>query len=218
MRHWFSFYPVFLTLFLRAGLPANGQTPTPGLRPAAGIETIVFVRHGEKPPNGLGQITCQGLNRALALPSVLFAKFGRPDFIFAPDPTGKSHDGTLAGYDYVRPLATIEPTAVRFGLPVNTDFRFEDTAQLERELTRPGYTDALIFVAWEHRELEKIVRHLLQRFGGNPADVPPWPGSDYDRIYVLRLDRRSTPNPTITFTVDHEGLDGLSTDCPEPAH
>ena len=35
---------------------------------AAERETIVFMRHGEKPPEGLGQLDCQGLNRALALP------------------------------------------------------------------------------------------------------------------------------------------------------
>ena len=34
-------------------------------------ETIVFVRHGEKPANGLGQLDCQGFNRALALPAVI---------------------------------------------------------------------------------------------------------------------------------------------------
>jgi hypothetical protein len=36
--------------------------------------TIVIVRHGEKPPAGLGQLSCQGLNRALALSQVLFEK------------------------------------------------------------------------------------------------------------------------------------------------
>ena len=51
---------------------------------AARVETIVFVRHGEKPEAGLGQLSCQGLNRALALPAVIRAKFGRPDAIFAP--------------------------------------------------------------------------------------------------------------------------------------
>ena len=30
-------------------------------------QTIVFLRHGEKPASGLGQLTCQGLNRSLAL-------------------------------------------------------------------------------------------------------------------------------------------------------
>lgn len=35
--------------------------------------TIVIIRHGEKPSAGLGQLSCQGLNRALALPQVLLA-------------------------------------------------------------------------------------------------------------------------------------------------
>jgi hypothetical protein len=29
------------------------------------LKTIVFVRHGEKPQGGFGQLNCQGLNRAL---------------------------------------------------------------------------------------------------------------------------------------------------------
>jgi hypothetical protein len=41
-------------------------------------ETIVFVRDGEKPAQGYGQLDCQGLNRALALPAVIAAKFGKP--------------------------------------------------------------------------------------------------------------------------------------------
>jgi hypothetical protein len=41
------------------------------------VETIVGIRHGEKPLLGLGQLTCKGLNRALALSQVLLEKFGR---------------------------------------------------------------------------------------------------------------------------------------------
>jgi hypothetical protein len=40
------------------------------------VETIVCVRHGEKPPGSFGQLTCRGLNRSLALPDVLLKKFG----------------------------------------------------------------------------------------------------------------------------------------------
>jgi len=54
-------------------------------------------------------LSCQGLNRSLALPDVLMAKFGRPAFIFAPNPQQQVNDkGQI--YDYIRPLATIEPT------------------------------------------------------------------------------------------------------------
>src|SRR5579871_6767062 len=82
------------------------------------VETIVCIRHGEKPPGGLGQLTVRGLNRSLALPKVLLGKYGKPQFVFAPNPT-EMVDGK-PGYYYVRPLATIEPTAIECGLPVNT--------------------------------------------------------------------------------------------------
>ena len=55
-------------------------------------ETIVLVRHGEKPADGLGQLNCQGLNRALALPAVIGKLFGRPDAVFAPDPAQSKED------------------------------------------------------------------------------------------------------------------------------
>ena len=49
-------------------------------------QTIVLLRHGEKPPAGLGQLDCQGLNRALALPPVLARLFGaEPRYLTTPD-------------------------------------------------------------------------------------------------------------------------------------
>src|ERR1700722_7647635 len=101
---------------------ADGQT-TPASA-TINVETIVCIRHGEKPHGGLGQLTLQGLNRSLALPDVLLKRYGTPQFIFAPNPTQKV-DGN-PGYYYVRPLATIEPTAIRCGLPVNTKYGYEE--------------------------------------------------------------------------------------------
>src|SRR5260370_42545878 len=92
-------------------------------------ERIVFVRHGEKPPQGLGQLDCKGLNRALALPAVIAKGFGKPAAIFAPNPADRK-TGEGDAYDYVRPLATIEPTAVAFGLPVNAGIGFSDAKAL----------------------------------------------------------------------------------------
>jgi hypothetical protein len=54
------------------------------------VETIVFIRHGEKLEGGFGQLNCQGLNRALALAPIIAKSFGKPDAIFAPNP---SHPG-----------------------------------------------------------------------------------------------------------------------------
>ena len=198
-----------LILLLAAFQAAAGQAPTPA---APGpVETIVFIRHGEKPADDEGQLTCQGLNRALALPDVLTAKFGRPDFVFAPLTTKKTNrEGT---FSYVRPLMTIEPTAVRAGRPVDTRFAQDEIGGLQGELCEKAYQQATIFVAWEHHQLEEIVRRMVTAFGGSEKDVPAWPTDDFDSIFVLRLRSEGQGRKSITFEHDHEGLNDLSHDC-----
>lgn len=176
------------------------------------VETIVMLRHGEKPDDGLGQLTCKGLNRALALPHVLGAKYGRPDEIFAPDPARQKADhGT--NYDYVRPLATIEPTAVYFGLPVNASIGFADVEGLRKALLSANYRSSLVFVAWEHSVIEELTRRIVKDYGGDVASVPRWPSEDFDSIYVLRITQRAGKTMA-TLTVDHENLDGRAEACP----
>ena len=92
----------YLGLFLLTGNAARSDDT---------VETIVFVRHGEKPSKRLGQLNCEGLNRTLALPSVIakIARAAQGCFLarsFRPE--GRRRES----YSYVRPLATIEPTAI----------------------------------------------------------------------------------------------------------
>jgi hypothetical protein len=199
---------ISLVLALVTHLPAQTQEATKALD--AKVETIIFIRHAEKPITGLGQISCQGLNRALALPRVLISKFGNPGAIYAPDPTGKVHD-PAGTFDYLRPLATIEPTAVRLGMPVNCDFRYDHIKDLENELLSPQHAGQVIFVVWEHRYLNDMVKELLKLKGGDPSQVPDWPGGEYDRIYILRI---PAGNGAVTLAQDHENLNHLSDQCP----
>ena len=207
--------------------PAVSATPTATATPAVAAtppavgdvktETLVFIRHGEKPSDDEGQLTAQGLNRALALPEVLIGKFGKADYVFAPATTKKTtshHGGT---FSYVRPLMTIEPTAIRLGLPVETRFAFDEIAGLQSELCAPGYQRATVFVVWEHHLLEELVRHIVGDFGGNAADVPAWPGEDFDSIFVVRLRTDAQGKHTVSFEHDLEHLDGQSTVQPGPA-
>ncbi|NML32093.1 histidine phosphatase family protein [Paraburkholderia antibiotica] len=176
------------------------------------IETLVFVRHGEKPAQGYGQLDCQGLNRALALPAVIAAKFGKPDAIYAPDPGQKKNDSGHSYY-YVRPLATIEPTAIQFQLPVQTPYGFAQIDQLGNALVDPANRGKLIVIAWEHRLIEQLLRQMLSAHGGNAADVPKWHSNDFDSIYIVQLDWQNG-TPRASFKHDREGLDGRATDCP----
>jgi hypothetical protein len=175
-------------------------------------ETIVIMRHGEKPAGGYGQLNCQGLNRAMALPRVLGKLFGRPDAIFAPDPS-KPVDDPAGRADYVRPLATIEPTAVAFERPIVADIGFDDVAGLAARLQQPAYRSSLVFVAWEHIKAEDLARALLAANGADPSTVPKWTHSDFDSLYVVKLIPSGTGRKA-SFAVMREGLDNRPSTCP----
>ena len=187
---------------------------TAGMSPAHAEQTIVFLRHGEKPALGLGQLSCQGFNRALALTPVLLAKFGPPSAIYAPDPGVKATDKGIE-YSYVRPLATIEPTAIRLGLPVNTTFGLAQIKPLEQDLLKPDNRDATIYVAWEHNLAQQAAQQLADAAGGH-VQVPPWADDDFDSLYVLRMTWQDGKPVTASFKIDAEGLNDQPTTCSGP--
>ena len=171
--------------------------------------TLVLFRHGEKPAQGLGQLSCQGLNRALALPGVLVAQFGTPQALYAPNPGVTAIDrGTP--YHYIRPLATIEPTAIRLGLPVNTTWGLTSLNEVGAELLSPAHRGQTLFVAWEHHLLVRLTRALVAEVQGDPTTVPDWPDDDFDTIFVVRIPLSGPAR----FERSREGLDGLSSTCP----
>jgi hypothetical protein len=196
-------FVISLSMLLLTGAAPRSQDP---------VQKVIFVRHGEA-NYGIGQLNCQGLNRALALPSVIAKTFGRPDAIFAPDP-----DERLGGYekepfDYVRPLATILPTAISFGLPVNVSIGATDGDGLRATLKQPQYKNALVLIAWEHREIEATVRALLAAHGADAAVVPKWKSGDFDSIYVVTITSIGDATKA-TFALMGQRLDGQKETCP----
>jgi hypothetical protein len=178
--------------------------------PARADTTIVIVRHGEKPAQGLGQLSCQGLNRALALPGVLLARYGNPAAIYAPNPAIKKADKGVP-YAYVRPLVTIEPLAIQAGLPVNVDWAMDEVSRLAEQLL--AQSDGTLIVAWEHHYGEKLARHLLAALGGNPAQVSAWDDADFDSIYVVRISGSEQGKRHATFAREREGLNDMPKTC-----
>src|SRR5580700_6544204 len=160
----------------------------------------------------LGQLNCQGLNRALALPAVIGKQFGRPDAIFAPDPAQSKEDYGHP-YNYVRPLATIEPTTIAFGLPIDASIGVSNLDALRQKLESPAYRSALLVVAREHVDIAKLARLLIADHGGDPSVVPDWQGGDFDSIYVVRITHTGTAS-AVAFDQRQEGLDGQPTACP----
>lgn len=175
-------------------------------------QTIVLIRHGEKPDAGLGQLTCKGLNRALALPKVLLTKFGLPVAISAPNPGFRKDDGGTM-YNYIRPLATIEPTAIRAGMTVNSDLGFSNTDGLVSAVLKPEYANGVVFVAWEHKEAVNATRTIVKQYGGDPQSVPQWDKRDFDRIYVVHL-KDIGASRKASFEIQHQDLNGVAEACP----
>jgi len=204
--------------FVLACLLGNPLSSAPQT-PQANGETIVLIRHGEKPAGGLGQLSCKGLNRSLALPSLLISRYGKPDYIYAPNPNVKINDGhILPTYSYLRPVATIEPTAIRLGMPVNTDIGYNQIAKLQHELLQTSHAHSVIFVAWEHFYLHEFAIQMLESYGSNGAQTPEWPESDFETIYVFHVTRTGKNGaPQATLEIQREDLgETLNDTCPGP--
>jgi hypothetical protein len=173
-------------------------------------ETIVFFRHAEKPDGGLGQLTCQGLNRALALPDVLINRFGPAQWGYAPNPAQKIAD-PAGSFFYVRPLITLEPAAIRSGISVNTNYGYTDVSGLQSVLIRSSKANDTIYVAWEHTYLVAAVQSIINTYG-NGATVPAWTTGDFDTLYIVHVDYTSS-GIQAWFEVGQEGLNSQPTSC-----
>ncbi len=180
---------------------------------AGTTETLVFVRHGEKPADvSNGQLTCQGFNRSLALATVLLSRYGTPNYLFAAAPV-RNQDDSGVNYYYMRALATLEPTAVAAGQTINLTYDKDQIDDVEKELMKPAYQSALVFVAWEHSLMGELVANIVHDNGGDSSVVPAWASDDYDSIFVVTLFRSGSQTVT-TFAHNQEGLDNQDSACP----
>lgn len=182
---------------------------------AAPEATIVIFRHGEKPPAGLGMLSCRGLNRSLALPAKLSAMFGRPMAAFAPNPSARKSDRG-ADFDYNRPLLTLGPSAVAAGIPISDEIAWDDAQGLASALLSPELAGKTVYVAWEHHLALKAVGLMMASSSSDASALPKaWADDDFDTLYILRVSRRADGSASIRFEASREGLDGaLSEACP----
>ena len=184
-------------------------------QPMDGTQTLVFLRHGEKPAGGLGQLNCQGLNRAIDLATLLPEKFGKADYVFAANPTRNVEEGELDNsYSYIRPLMTIGPSAIKLGLPVNINYSANDTSDLADELLDDKYHNSVIYTAWSHGYLPELINKVAgDATGKNMKITEDWESSDYDSLYVLTLTWHNG-KASLQSNVYKQGLDNGAETCP----
>ncbi|MBA5982896.1 MULTISPECIES: hypothetical protein [Pseudomonas] len=184
-------------------------------QPVDGTQTLIFLRHAEKPEGGLGQLNCQGLNRAIELSTLLPEKFGKADYVFAADPTRNVEEGELDNsYSYIRPLMTISPAAIKLGLPVNIEFSANDTSDLARELTEDKYHNATIYTAWSHGYLPELINKVAGNAVGEKQTITDdWASGDFDSLYVLTLTWHNGKASLQSHSYK-QGLDNGKATCP----
>ena len=208
--------PLLLGLALvGASVPAALYVHDRRAEPVDGTQTLVFMRHAEKPGEGLGQLNCQGLNRAIDLATVLPERFGDADYVFAANPTRHVEEGSQdLSYSYIRPLMTITPSAIRLGLPVNIDFDANDVDDLADELMRDKYRNATVYTAWSHGYLPDLINAVADKATGHKHTITDdWSGDDFDTLYVLTLTWHNGKASLLSRNV-RQGLDDGEHSCP----
>jgi hypothetical protein len=139
--------------------------------------TVLLVRHAEKPETGNG-LTPLGEARAR-----LYANYFEP---FQEEGLSIFVDCLYAGADSpnsIRPRLTLEPISKATGLPLHFKVGTRDSEALVRELrTEPHDRHPLI--AWRRSEIPA----LLTAIGASPEKLLPngqWPDDVYDWVIML---------------------------------
>jgi hypothetical protein len=141
-------------------------------QPADSPLRVVLIRHGEKPKKG-DNLTCQGLNRSMQLPGLLYARFGIPSATYIPA------IGLGDSTKHSRMFQTIIPFAVKYNLALTSKFAEKDSAGIAGDiLQRKG----VVLVVWEHKAIPSIAHAL-----GVVGDLV-WDDEDYDSIWIIEFD------------------------------
>jgi len=133
-------------------------------------QKIVLMRHAEKPQDG-DNLSCQGLNRSLALPKVLNQTIGIPDYIYIP--SIKNDQATK----HLRMLQTITPFAVQYNLKINSEYNEDEIKKVLRDIKNKQGT---ILIVWSHSELPDFAKEL-----GLKKSIK-WEKDDFDSLWVIQ--------------------------------
>jgi hypothetical protein len=146
---------------------------------------VVIIRHGEKPEPG-DNLSCQGENRALQLPAVLYQKFSKPDYTYVPQlESGKSTA-------HARMFQTVTPFAIKYDLRVNSEFGKNDYSKIANQVLKQTGT---VLMVWEH----KAIRPLAEKLGVN--NLTDWEDTDFDSIWVITF-----KDGKASLSIDNEGI------------
>lgn len=181
-------------MLLLAAFPAFAQN-----LPNDVVLRVVIIRHGEKPDSG-NNLSCAGLNRAMALPAVLDNIIGTPDYTYVPTiNTGKKTSS-------VRMLQTITPFAVQKNLTINSKYKETDTIGAAEDVRLKS---GIVLMVWEHSNIPGLARNLKVK--GNLS----WASNDFDSIWTIDFTERDAKGKakSATLTIGQENIQPVQ-NCP----
>ena len=141
--------------------------------------TVLIIRHSEKPDNGTG------LNAAGEVRARLYTKYFQP---FQEQGFSIQVDSLYAGADSknsLRPRLTLEPLSKSSGMPLHSNIGTKDSELLVQELKTEAHGQHPL-IAWRHGEIPA----LLRAFGASPDKLLPsgqWPDDVFDWVVVLNM-------------------------------
>jgi hypothetical protein len=141
--------------------------------------TILIIRHSEKPDMGTG------LNAAGEARARLYTKYFLP---FQEEGLSIQVDGLYAGADSknsFRPRLTLEPLSKSSGMPLHSNIGTKDPELLVQALKTEAHGQHPL-IAWRHGEIPT----LLAAFGASPEELLPngqWPNEVFDWVIVLNM-------------------------------
>ena len=115
------------------------------------------------------------------------SKFGVPNYLYVPAPSVGKVTKSL------RMTQTISPLAIRYNIPINTNYDVAQTKKLAVNLLKKSGT---VIVVWEHKNIPDIVSAL-----GIDAKQLKWDTGDFDSLWIVTISGSKS-----TLVKDKEGL------------
>jgi hypothetical protein len=159
------------------GMVCSSSAQTQSARNYLADNTVLIIRHSEKPEVGTG-LTPIGEARAQ-----LYIKYFQP---FQEEGLSVPVDCLYAGADSqssIRPRLTLEPLSKATGLPLHLKVGTKDAEALVLQLKTEAHGRHPL-IAWRHGEIPA----LLRAFGASPEKLLPdgkWPDDVFDWVILL---------------------------------
>lgn len=146
-------------------------------------KNVIIIRHAEKIPEE-NHLDLKGFERAAAL-AYYFS--GTPLYNIPPI-THVFAAGLKHADSSLRPIQTCTPIANHYKLPLNIEFKVNQTKELAQELlTQSKYDNSTVLICWSHGSIDSIVQAL----GGE--DPGFWPENVFDQVYMLTFEDEKKP-------------------------